>query len=355
MTGNKSNKLKLYADLKYLVPGVRYVVVLEPFWGSIPETEGSNDLGRFDEYVNSGQEFLELTPLEEADAALLPMEWRTGDAEVQRLARLLAEEAGRSGKKVIIFFNSDSMEDIPIDNAIIFRTSFNCSSRKPNEFALPGWSVDFLSRYHSSKLAIRPKRPTPVVGYCGYIDYNSALSGLKAVMKSVLGKSPIGNRLRGSAVRSLIRNPKVAANFIIRDGCLTGSSSREQRLEYVQNIIDSDYALVVRGGGNFSYRLYEVLSCGRIPLFIDTDCVLPFDQLIDWQKQCVWVKQDELTSIGEKLADFHARLSEQEFIELQYGARKLYEEWISPVGFHRNLWRCVRDAGGGSIGNECTS
>jgi len=49
-----------------------------------------------------------------------------------------------------------------------------------------------------------------------------------------------------------------------------------------------------------SYRLYEALCCGRIPVFIDTDCVLPYDFMIDWKKYFVWVDQSELPLIAEK-------------------------------------------------------
>jgi hypothetical protein len=106
-------------------------------------------------------------------------------------------------------------------------------------------------------------------------------------------------------------------------------------------MINSDYAIVARGAGNFSYRLYEALSCGRIPIFIDTDCVLPYAHMIDWKKYLLWIDESEIDSLPEKLMQFHETISDQEFVRLQLSIRKLYEEWISPVGFFSNLWRCV--------------
>lgn len=330
--------LKLFTDKEYLPKDQRHVVLLDPFWGNIPEPAGDKDSGRFDAYCQTGKDFFSLVPIEDADAALLPGEWRTGSPEAVKLA----EKATKYGKKVIIFFNSDSVEPIPIENTVIFRTSFYRSARRPNEFAMPGWSADFLHRYLDGKLPVRKKGPVPVVGYTGYIDYSNQFERLKKFTRNLVRfrRKHIGEHLRGTAVRALQQNPRVSTNFIIRSGFL-GECQQDLRLEYVLNIVDCDYALVARGGGNFSYRLYEVLSCGRIPVFIDTDCVLPFDHLIDWRKYCVWVESKDIESIGDKVADFHARISDEDFRELQMSIRRMYEEWISPVGFHRNLWRCI--------------
>lgn len=111
------------------------------------------------------------------------------------------------------------------------------------------------------------------------------------------------------------------------------------RQEYFQNMIDSDYILCCSGYENYSIRLYETLSCGRIPVFINTDCVLPYDFAIDWKKYCVWVDRSELSLIGEKILDFHNNLSTQEFIDLQHECRQFWEKWISPEGFFSNFYR----------------
>ena len=105
------------------------------------------------------------------------------------------------------------------------------------------------------------------------------------------------------------------------------------RREYVQNMVDSDYVLCARGGGNFSYRLYETLSCGRIPVFVDTDCVLPLESAIDWKGTCVWVDESDLNEIGSRVAAFHAALTPAEFADRQRACRRLWETHLSPQGF----------------------
>ncbi|MCB0202098.1 MAG: exostosin family protein, partial [Anaerolineae bacterium] len=99
------------------------------------------------------------------------------------------------------------------------------------------------------------------------------------------------------------------------------------------------YTLVVRGAGNFSYRLYEVLCCGRIPVFVNTDCVLPYDDVIDWSRHCVWVESHELKRMSETILEFHDSISPADFEDLQRENRRLYEEWLSPTAFFGKMRR----------------
>jgi len=343
-------KLKIYPGKSNLVESGKHVVMLYPFYGLINDPIGDKDEGRFDAYAKSGVKYFSLTScLQESDVVVLPYEWKSEKQWKSKYkiyvedANRIAEEARRYGKRLIIFFNNDSEEVVPVKNSIIFRTSFTRSKRRKNEFAIPGWSVDFLSRYRGGDLSIRKKSEVPTVGYCGYVDYVQ-----KNIKNIVLYKirtirwysQNIGVSIRGTAVRTLLQDGRINTNFIYREkfGGLMGNEARD---EYVNNIFDSDYLLVARGAGNFSYRFYEILSCGRIPIFIDTDCVLPFDHIIDWKKYCVWIDSKDLMMIGDKVLKFHDNISGKDYEELQCSVRTLYERWICPVGFYDNLWRCL--------------
>lgn len=78
------------------------------------------------------------------------------------------------------------------------------------------------------------------------------------------------------------------------------------RYEFVKNMQESDYIINCRGSGNYSHRLIETLCCGKIPIFIDTDCVLPYDSAINWKNYCIWVEENEVPFIAEKVLDFHS-------------------------------------------------
>lgn len=109
------------------------------------------------------------------------------------------------------------------------------------------------------------------------------------------------------------------------------------RREYVTNTVESDYVLCARGVGNWSFRLYETLSLGRIPVFIDTDCVLPVEDHIDWRSLCVWVDRTEIGHIGEKIAAFHDSLTDGEFVARQHECRRAWARYLSPLGYFSTL------------------
>ena len=44
----------------------------------------------------------------------------------------------------------------------------------------------------------------------------------------------------------------------------------------MKNLRDNCFNVCMRGAGNFSYRLYETMMMGRIPIIINSDQVFPF-------------------------------------------------------------------------------
>lgn len=117
----------------------------------------------------------------------------------------------------------------------------------------------------------------------------------------------------------------------------TAESNEEFRNKFVENIIESDYTLCVRGLGNNSVRFFETLCCGRIPVFVNTDSTLPFDNLIDWKSLCVWVEEKDIDNIAAAVVEFHNNISEEEFLNLQEKLREIWEEYLTPIGFFKRL------------------
>ena len=108
---------------------------------------------------------------------------------------------------------------------------------------------------------------------------------------------------------------------------------KKLRKEFYRNIENTDYTLCVRGGGNFSARLYETLALGRIPIFINTDCTLPFNNEIDWKKHLVWVEYDEINDIETTIHQFHHSLTVQSFQQLEK------ENGFSEASIHSKFFR----------------
>jgi hypothetical protein len=338
--------LRLYSDRSYVPEGTPHAVALYPFWGKNPEDPADPNAGRFDGYAAQGASFLSLTSLEDADAAVFPRDWSSlSGADETAAGEEFIARAHDAGKPTVVFFGSDSDERLPYQGAVVFQTSLYRSRRRPNEFALPAWSEDFLERYLDRELPLRQKGPKPIVGFCGLAP-RMRFSRLRR--RALRSGAATNSSVRTLALAALAREPAVESNVILRaqflGGALAGGSFdaaalQRARGEYVRNMVESDYVLCARGAGNFSYRLYETLSCGRIPVFVDTDCVLPYDFLLDWRDYCVWIDARDVDQVGRRVAEFHERLGADEFVELQRSCRRLWEEYVRPEGFFRNFHR----------------
>jgi hypothetical protein len=330
--------LPIYSDRSLIPPEGCPTVMLYPFWGKNPEARDDPDSGRFDRYVEIGSTLFELAPLDQAALAVFPCDWQQSRAiDVEKFVNAVAQ----SGKRTAIFVSSDRHEAVPGDAATVFQTSLYCSSRRGSEYAQPAWSQDFVSAHLGGSLPTRRKRQKPVVGFCG-------LAPRRRGVLERFRAHPSHTLVRAAALRFLERHDGVETNFVERERFLGGAIVRGRvnlaamqrvRREYVQNMVESDYVVCSRGAGNFSFRLYETLSCGRIPIFVDTDCVLPYHFALDWRDHCVWVEEEDLPRIGEKVVEFHEQLSEQEFVDLQHHCRRLWERYISPEGFFSNFHR----------------
>lgn len=357
----RESTLRIYADRSVLPAGTPHVAMLYPFWGKPPEHPEDPTHGRFDAFVADAPSFLTLTPFEASDVVLFPIPWEIAKdrPDVVDDARRLARVAAEHDKPFLIFFSSDSAEPVPIEPSVVFRTSLYRSRAKPTELAMPAWSEDFVERHIGGEVAIRPRRERPLVGFCGFDTPRSAAH--KALVKRLLGRRTTSTR--GRALAALAASGQVETRFVVRDRFFGGSLPSGQpdyglmqraRQEYVENMVETDYALAARGSetwgltaGNFSYRLYEILSCGRPPLFVDTDCVLPFDRELDWTRFTVWVDESEVDSVADRLVKFHGGLDDDSFADLQHRCRRMWLDFLSPQGFFRHLHlHFSRDAAG---------
>ena len=144
-------------------------------------------------------------------------------------------------------------------------------------------------------------------------------------------------------------SPRVKTNFIKRlsySGHVktVAGDMKKNREEFVDNLINSDYGLVIRGDPNSSQRFYEVMAVGRIPLLIDTECVLPLEHLIDYREFCVIIDYKDLKRAPDILADFHAKLSPEKFRDMQFKAREAYEKYLRIDSFSKFLPGLLRES-----------
>lgn len=364
--------LKIYSEQKYLPDRAPHIHMLVPFWGIENALDAvSND---FEIYQALGDNLFAMTSLAEADFVVLPADWQFYQGYLD-LAKSLVEVAAKFAKKTIVFHWSDRVDpnldpNLDLGNIILFHTSLNKSQQRTDknagnkintikDFALPFWGEDIASKL--SEVPILEKSAIPTIGFCGFVSKLPLKSVVKTYLKQIgtrLGfNSPPamdGAKTRNLALHNLSKfsqkfPQQLTTNFITRDRFYGGALAEDGRWdfeivqkvrrEYFENILRNNYTLCVRGLGNYSQRFYDVLCCGKIPIFVNTDCVLPYDFAISWKKYCVWVEADELSKIPAKVIEFHTRISDRDFVRMQYECRKLWKEWLSIEGFFTNLHR----------------
>jgi hypothetical protein len=240
----------------------------------------------------------------DCDYFVLPFKFKS--SEEDRFIKIL-QKARSFNKKLICLNNDDFGGDYNIpDDIILFRTSFDAKSKKYNEYAFPVFIPDIIqnSKGYSHNISI---------GFCG--DSN------RPVRKEALSELKKGNiPLNHDEVFSFFQNPTI--------------DKKIGRDRFFNNLQNNTFILCPRGCGNFSYRFYETMCFGRIPIFINTDCVLPFENLIDYRNEIVFIEKDELGNINHIIEEY---CQKNDLIYRQKRCREIWELYLSPNGFLKHI------------------
>lgn len=270
------------------------------------------------------------------------------------------EAVEKAGKKLALWAYGDEKisSGLHKPNLMTFSNLGFQSKRHPLEFCKPYYVEDPLPLYLNNELQTIPKSKKAKVGFCGRGIVTASRVGWQLVrnskrsLQSKLGLTPYAPPdiwsevyFRGQLLNKLEKSERVDSNFVLSERFLAGlkievandNPHHPIRLQFIKNVNESDYTLCMRGSGNWSIRFYETLSMGRIPLYINTDGILPFDFKINWQDYIVIIEPHELPYIDEKVADFHAEISEDEFTERQLGCRNLWESYLTREGFYAHF------------------
>ena len=204
--------------------------------------------------------------------------------------------------------------------------------------------------YGKEEIEVREKQDKPVVGFCGHATLSPQkrlkenikffLENLKRLIRNPFRKDwePLfaSAYQRASLLKSLETSAKIETNFIYRNNYRAGYKTPDEleatTFEYYENLRNSDYVICVRGGGNFSIRLYETLMMGRIPVFVNTDCILPQTDKIDWKKHTVWVEWADRKNIAKIVSNFHNKITPEDFKNIQLANRDLWKNELSISG-----------------------
>jgi hypothetical protein len=106
-------------------------------------------------------------------------------------------------------------------------------------------------------------------------------------------------------------------------------------MEYAEVMLDSQFVLCPAGHGPSTYRLFEAMEMGRVPVILSDEWVPPPGPC--WNEFSLQIPErlvDEIPSILTKFSDRHAAMGRQ--------ARLAWEQWFAKhVCFHRLIELCA--------------
>ncbi len=231
-------------------------------------------------------------------------------------------------------------------NIIYYRLGgFKSQLDKNNRALFPHLSDQLVNIFNQKTIIIREKKEKPVVGFCGHASVSiikllyEKFQLIEINLNRALVKDFYWEPLFSSAyerlkiLKNISKSKDINTNFIFREKYRAGSSSNEEKTkttkEYFNNMVESDYIICLRGGGNFSVRFFETLMMGRIPVLVDTDCILPLEDEIDWKKHIIWVAWKDRKKIASIISAFHKNISKENFIQMQKENRKIWLNSLS--------------------------
>ena len=109
--------------------------------------------------------------------------------------------------------------------------------------------------------------------------------------------------------------------------------------EFIDISQRSEFCLAPRGYGKNSFRFYEVMQLGSIPVFVYDEEWLPFKKYIDWSEFCVLVEEKDIPTLKDKLKSY---TKEQKEKMLKKG-KEIYENYFTMHGFSKTILRHLQD------------
>lgn len=339
---------KVYAPL---IDGLQIIPLLYPNLGFRP----SGNMLHFDKtFAGFTTPVVELTDTPEAaDFLLIPHPFAAARRHPAYVDRMVAT-ATRLGKNLIVVLYGDSDEILRLPHTIVLRTSQYAYRKQANDVMMPAYAEDLLA---DRPFVPRHKAEKPTIGFCGWSqprDYKNrigtfiknAIVEARALADSKVRSELKGITLRARALHALRNDTRVICNVIERSSYsghrhTIGLDPLRARREFIENMEGSDFVLCVKGDGNFSYRFYETLSMGRIPLLLDTHCCLPLEGIVDYGACVCRVPLPELRQIGAHARRWYDACSPDEFVEKQRKARAAFTDALSTPRFLERLFREV--------------
>ena len=106
---------------------------------------------------------------------------------------------------------------------------------------------------------------------------------------------------------------------------------------YLENSV---FTLCPRGTSPTSFRLYESMSSGSIPIYVSDTFWLPFEDEINWEEICVFIKPDEIDKIESIIDEL---VTSNKFDEMITKGQKVYKDYFTYEKICENIIKILNN------------
>jgi hypothetical protein len=157
----------------------------------------------------------------------------------------------------------------------------------------------------------------------------------KTILCSFVGSNT--HPVRTACIDALQAKPGFA--FHVND-VWTNRIESSQQDRFVRTTLDSRFALAPRGYGRSSFRFFEILQLGAIPVYVWDDIEwLPYQERLDYGTFCISIHVSNIDSLATRLADidertYNAMLGAYDRVKHMFALEYLCDYIAEREGFH---------------------
>ena len=149
----------------------------------------------------------------------------------------------------------------------------------------------------------------------------------KMVFCSFVGSTT--NPLRNHCLATLHEKP----GYLIKAFQWQPNVTQDQSSLFYNLTSQSRFTLCPRGYGATSYRLYEAMQLGSIPVYVSDKHLLPWSDELDWSEFCVLIKPEDISRIDEILKSY----TETQIRKMQQKISQVYPSFFTIPATYENI------------------
>tara|TARA_R110001632_G_scaffold162927_1_gene281371 strand:+ start:1593 stop:2429 length:837 start_codon:yes stop_codon:yes gene_type:complete len=106
---------------------------------------------------------------------------------------------------------------------------------------------------------------------------------------------------------------------------------------FINKTLSSKFCLAPRGYGASSFRMYEAMQLGSIPVYVTDKVYTPFTDVLDWNDFAVIIKEKDISSIHEILLSY----DEDRIVMMQKNLKEVWNKYFSIDAVCHNIKRIL--------------